>query len=95
MSLTSKQRKDLKRHAHSLKPVVQMGQAGLTPAVLDEIEIALHHHELIKIKIVAEDRPEKQAIAGRIAEQTGSDLVQIIGHTGVFFRLNPDRKRYS
>lgn len=95
MPLTSKQRRDLKRHAHSLKPVVQLGQAGLTAAVLDEIELALNHHELIKVKIVAADRAEKSTIAEAIRDQTNSELVQLIGHTGIFFRLNPDRNRYS
>lgn len=95
MSLTSKQKKDLKRHAHSMKPVVQLGQAGLTAAVLDEIELALNHHELIKVKIVADDRAEKKDMVTTIEQKTGADLVQLIGHTGVFFRLNPDRNRYS
>lgn len=95
MTLSAQQKKDLKRHAHSLKPVVQLGQAGLTAAVLDEIEGALNHHELIKVKIIASDRQEKMAIASSISQTTGAELVQVIGHIGVFYRLNPDRNRYS
>jgi len=95
MSLSAKQKKALKGHAHSLKPVVLMGQHGLTPAVVDEIEQALDFHELIKVKLVAADRQEKNALAETICTSTHSELVQLIGHTGVFYRHNPDRNRYS
>lgn len=59
MNLSTKQKQHLKGLAHGLKPVVLMGANGLTEAVLAEIEIALNHHELIKVKIASEDRETK------------------------------------
>ena len=72
-----------------------MGQSGLTDAVLDEIEQAIEHHELIKVKIAAADRDEKKTIIQKIAEQTQSDVVQTIGFIAVFDRENSDKKAYS
>jgi len=78
-----------------LKPVVRVGQAGLTDTVLDEIESAIDHHELIKVKVSAADREDKKTIIQKIAEQTQSDIVQTIGFTAVFYRENNDKKNYS
>ncbi|MEW4982944.1 MAG: ribosome assembly RNA-binding protein YhbY [Cycloclasticus sp.] len=95
MALSNQQKKKLKVHAHSLKPVVRVGQAGLTDTVLDEIESAIDHHELIKVKVSAADREDKKTIIQKIAEQTQSDIVQTIGFTAVFYRENNDKKNYS
>ncbi len=95
MALSTQQKKKLKSHAHSLKPVVRLGQAGLSETVLDEIEQAIEHHELIKVKISAADRDEKKALIQEIAEKTQSDLVQAIGFMAIFYRENSDKKVYS
>jgi RNA-binding protein len=81
-------KKQLKADAHSLNPVVIIGQAGLTDAVLAEIELALDHHELIKVKIRAE-RDERKLISEKICAQTGAELIQSIGQVIVIYRLNP------
>jgi RNA-binding protein len=83
-------KKQLKSEAHSLNPVVIIGQAGLTDAVLAEIEIALDHHELIKVKIRAE-RDERKLISEKICTQTGAELIQSIGQVIVIYRLNPTK----
>lgn len=95
MPLSNPQKKKLKAHAHGLNPVVRLGQSGLTNAVLDEIELAIKHHELIKVKVSAEDRDEKALIIQKIANKTHSDIIQTIGSIAVFFRENPDKKNYS
>ncbi len=95
MALTNQQKKKLKTHAHSLKPVVMLGQSGLSNTVLDEIEQAIEHHELIKVKIAAADRDEKKELIQKIAEQTQSEIVQTIGFMAVFYRENSDKKAYS
>jgi RNA-binding protein len=82
-------KKQLKSEAHGLKPVVMIGQSGLTDAVLAEIEIALDHHELIKVKIRAE-REERKLISEKICTQTGAELIQTIGQIAVIYRLNPN-----
>ena len=92
---TNQQKKKLKSAAHALKPIVRLGQSGLTAGVLDEIELAIDHHELVKVKITAEDRDDKKAIIQNIAEKTSSDIIQCIGFTAVFYRENKDKKAYS
>ncbi len=59
MTLSNKQKQYLKGLAHSLKPVVQLGNNGLTEGVLAEIDVAITHHELIKVKIPTDDKEEK------------------------------------
>jgi RNA-binding protein len=84
---------DKRKHranAHNLKPVVMLGQFGLTESVLAEIEIALNAHELIKIKVRAE-REERKDYAEKICAQTGAELIDMIGQIVVIYRLNPNK----
>ncbi|GLT18475.1 RNA-binding protein [Vibrio zhanjiangensis] len=92
MNLSTKQKQHLKGLAHSLKPVVLMGANGLTEAVLAEIEIALNHHELIKVKIASEDRETKNLIVEAIVRETGAENVQVIGKTLVLYKQSDDAK---
>ena len=92
MNLSTKQKQHLKGLAHSLKPVVLLGANGLTEAVLAEIEIALDHHELIKVKVASEDRETKNLIIEAIVRETKADKVQVIGKTLVLFRQSKERK---
>ncbi|WP_038173894.1 MULTISPECIES: ribosome assembly RNA-binding protein YhbY [Vibrio] len=93
MNLSTKQKQHLKGLAHSLKPVVLMGANGLTEAVLAEIEIALDHHELIKIKVASEDRDTKNLIIEAIVRETRAEKVQVIGKTLVLFRQSADQRK--
>jgi RNA-binding protein len=86
--MDAESKKKLKAKAHALKPVVMLGHAGLTEAVLAEIDIALNAHELIKIKIRS-DKDERIAIGNTISDKTGADLVQLIGQIAVFYRMKP------
>ncbi|GAB6261532.1 ribosome assembly RNA-binding protein YhbY [Photobacterium sp. CCB-ST2H9] len=92
MNLSTKQKQYLKGLAHSLKPVVLMGANGLTEAVLSEIELALGHHELIKVKVAAEERETKQLIIEAIVRETQAEKVQVIGNILVLYRQSEDRK---
>ncbi|MBK5969573.1 RNA-binding protein [Thiorhodovibrio litoralis] len=89
--ITTKERRWLKQQAHHLKPVVMLGQHGLTEAVMREIELALSHHELIKTKIAAGDREERDKIIAAITQETHAELVQRVGNTASFYRHNPDK----
>ncbi len=89
--ITDHQRRWLKKQAHHLKPVVQLGAAGLSDAVLAEVELALAHHELIKVKVPGGDHDERDAIVDAIAKRANADLVQRIGNTASYFRTNPER----
>ncbi len=84
--LASNQIRYLRAKAHHLKPVVLLGANGVTPAVLNEINLALDHHEMIKIKVSGEDREQRVANAAAIVEQTGGVHVQFLGHTLTLFR---------
>jgi RNA-binding protein len=88
--LTGVQRKYLRGLAHGLDPVVHVGQKGLTEGVLSEIDHALDHHELVKIKIAA-DRDERREVADEIVARLGPELIGSIGTVAILFRRNPDR----
>ena len=92
MTLNNKQRQYLKGLAHSLKPVVLLGQHGLTEGVLAEIDLALNFHELIKVKVAAEDREVKTLIMDAIVRETGAVKVQTIGHILTLYRPSEQKK---
>jgi len=92
MNLNKKQIQHLKGLAHSLKPVVLLGNNGLTEAVVAEIDYALGHHELIKIKIPTDDRETKGLIVDAICRETNAIQVQVIGKTLVIYRASDEKK---
>lgn len=65
-----------------------IGQKGLTGEVLNELDIALDHHELVKIKIASDDREARKELVGEICDQSQSESVQVIGKTVSVYRLN-------
>lgn len=88
MKLTQKQIKHLKSLAHSLKPVVRVGQHGVTPAVIKELEIALDHHELLKVKVSVGDRDLRATMIDDLCRKTEAVSIQSIGNIAVLFRRN-------
>jgi RNA-binding protein len=90
MELTEKQRRHLKGLAHPLKPVILMGNSGLTAAVVSETDRALTHHELIKVRLPGQERAERDAALADLASRTGSALVTRIGHVAVLYRPHPE-----
>lgn len=90
--LTGKQRKYLRGLAHSLPAVVQVGNNGLTAAVVSQIDEALAQHELIKVRIETE-RTDRGVVTERIVAATDSGLAGAIGHVIVLYRQHPDKKR--
>ena len=90
--MNPEQLKQMKTKAHALKPVIMIGQAGLTEAVSKEIELALDTHELIKIKIRAE-RDERKQIQQKICSETSAELIQSIGQIIVIFRKKPEQAK--
>ncbi len=89
--MNAAEKKKFKSQAHTLKPVVTIGQAGLTDAVINETEIALDSHELIKVKIRAE-RDERKQITADLCDKTHAELIQTIGLIAVIYRKNPDKR---
>jgi len=85
MTITNKQIKFLREKCHHIKPVVTVGNAGLTENVMSEVELALSCHELIKMKING-DSAERKNMINKIVADTTAVLVQTIGHTASFYR---------
>ncbi|NQZ83391.1 MAG: ribosome assembly RNA-binding protein YhbY [Colwellia sp.] len=92
MNLNKKQIQYLKGLAHALKPVVLLGNNGLTEAVVAEIDYALGHHELIKIKIPTDDRETKGLIVEAICRETNATKIQLIGKTVIIYRQSEEKK---
>jgi RNA-binding protein len=92
MSLSNKQKQFLKAKAHELKPIILLGGNGLTEGVMAEIDLALEHHELIKVKVPSIDREEKIAIMDAIVREAKAEKVQVIGHILVIYRPAKERK---
>ncbi len=91
--LSSHQRQHLKRLAHGLDPVVQLGAAGLTEGVAAAIEAAIADHELIKVKIGKGYEGDKKAFGQEVAQRVDAELCQVIGRVFVLFRQSRDPKR--
>lgn len=90
LTLTPAQRRELKARAHHLHPVVIVGDAGLTPAVLREIDINLKSHELIKIRVTGDDRTLRAGLIDEVCKALDAAPVQHIGKMLVIWRKQPD-----
>jgi RNA-binding protein len=86
MKLTNNQKKYLRSLSHDLKPVVMVGQHGLSEAVLAELQSSMVIHELLKIKVRAESREEKQQIIDKIVASSAAEVVQVIGGVLVIYK---------
>lgn len=93
IALTAAQNRFLRGQAHDLKAMLQVGGKGVTDALVAEIDGALEHHELIKVKVAAADRDERDQLVAQIAERSGAALVQRIGHVAVLYRPSKDKRQ--
>lgn len=89
-TLDNATRRQLKRQAHHLKPIVQTGANGLTAAVTTEVDRALFDHELVKLRIVADSRAERRQDIDTLCDELDAACVQQIGHTATLYRPRPD-----
>lgn len=78
----------LKAKAHHLKPVILLGSKGLTAAVIDETNLALLTHELIKVKINGAEKIEREQIAYDLCQSLHAELIQLIGSVAIIYRKN-------
>jgi RNA-binding protein len=90
VSLTPRERATLKARAHALEPNVSVGNAGLTKAVIAEVERALAKHELIKVKVQVDDRDLRKQIGDEMGEATDAAIVHRVGKVVILFRPKPD-----
>ncbi len=94
MPLTGKQRRALRAKGHHMEPIVIVGQSGVTEGVLSAVSQALQDHELIKVKI-NEGPEDRHEAAGKMAEGTRSELVQLLGRTALLFKKREEDSEFE
>jgi len=95
MTITEAQKKYLRGIGHQLKPVVMVGDGGLSASVLEEFEASLQHHELIKVSVRVGDRRDRDAIIGELCKLGSAELIQRVGNMALLYRENPDKKKIT
>ncbi|MBW1989864.1 MAG: ribosome assembly RNA-binding protein YhbY [Deltaproteobacteria bacterium] len=94
MELTGAQKKTLRGMAHSLKPIVHVGQRGVTESLVANLDQALDDHELVKVRFVEhKDKEDKKRIAAELEQAVSASMVGMKGHTAIFFRQHPDPEK--
>jgi len=91
MELTERQKRFLRKEAHPLKPVIAVGDKGVTPSLLEELGAALEHHELIKVRVRVSDRDTRDQLIAELLAANDATLVSRVGHIAAIYR--PRRKR--
>lgn len=86
--LSNGQKRRLRAHGHSLKPYVIIGKEGINPNVVNALEVSLVAHELVKVSLLKACPLSIQEVASQLAEQTGSQLVHLVGHTCLLYRIS-------
>lgn len=92
MDLSEHQKKYLRGLGHQLKPVISVGDSGLSESLLAEFDATLGHHELIKVKVRVGDRAARDEIIGQLCGDYNAVLVQRIGNVALLYRPNPEKK---
>lgn len=90
-ALTNPQKRYLRGLAHDLRPIVLVGAKGVTPAVLAELDLALEQHELVKVRVAASDRDEREQWIAALVEGSGAGLAGRIGHVAILYRRSQDK----
>ena len=93
MNISESQKKFLRGLGHQLKPVVTVGDAGLSSSVMQEFDSAISHHELIKVRIRAASRESRDALIDELCQRESGNLIQRIGNVALIYRANPDEPR--
>lgn len=93
MSISKQQRKTLKSKAHHLKPVIRIGQNGVSEGVIAETNIALDTHELIKVQVQQGERDERHKAVETLCQQTQAELIHAIGKVFVIYRQKSEQSQ--
>jgi RNA-binding protein len=95
MNLSESQKKFLRSKGHSLKPVITVGDSGLSESLLLEFESTIRHHELIKIRVKAGDRKLRNATIIQLCDTSGANLITRIGNVALVYRRNDEKPRIA
>ncbi len=90
-ALTGKQRRHLRALGHHLEPIVQLGKQGLTDGAERAIDVALEHHELVKIKLLTECPEQRDELAERLSPRVSAQVAQTLGRTILLYRRHPKK----
>jgi RNA-binding protein len=93
MTISESQKKFLRGKGHQLKPVIIIGDSGLSESLLLEYENTIDRHELIKVRVRSGDRQTRNAIIDELCDKSGASLVTRIGNVALVFRRNADKPR--
>jgi RNA-binding protein len=88
-------RRKLRAHGHALNPLVQIGKGGVTKGVLAQVAQALFDHELVKVRIGTECPADRFEVADALAEQPGTNVVQILGRVVLVYKRHPEKPRFE
>ena len=92
--MTSKERAEFRAQANSLEPLFQIGKGGMSEALIEQTSDALRKRELIKLKVLLESAPESpREFADKLAQATGSEVIQVVGGSIVLYKENPDKDK--
>ena len=91
--LNEAQKKHLRGLGHALKPLIMVGDGGLSESLMAEFESTLAHHELLKVRVRVGDRKARDAIIGELCGRSGAVLVQRVGNMALLYRENPEKKK--
>ena len=94
-SLSSNQKRYLRGLAHDLRPVILVGAKGVGDSLIAELDLALDHHELVKVRVAAEDREARDAMVAQLVERSGAALVQRIGNVACLYRANAEKPQIA
>ena len=92
MNLSEAQKKYLRGRGHALKPLIMVGESGLSDSLLAEYESTLDHHELIKVRVRVGDREARDVMIEKLCQDSRATLVQRIGNVALVYRANPQKK---
>jgi RNA-binding protein len=91
--LTQAQKKHLRELGHKLKPVIQVGDPGVSDALFREFDSTIEYHELIKVRVRANDRKERDRMINELCRRGSATLIARIGNTALIYRPNADQPR--
>ena len=95
MTLSEPQKKYLRGLGHALKPIVMVGDAGVSASVVAELDACLEHHELVKIRVKVGDRRARDEAIAELASKPSATPVQRIGNMALLYRENPEAKKIT
>ena len=95
MKLTESQKKHLRSLGHPLKPVIMVGDAGLSEALMAEFNTTIEHHELIKVRVRSGDRKVRDATISELCTTGSAELITRIGNVALVYRRNDEKPRIN